>query len=263
MDVTLLGTGSSDGWPNAFCRCPSCTDQRALGWRRSPTCALVDGRLLLDLGPGVEERGNDLAEVTTVLVTHAHPDHFHPAALMYRSWVTEAPLHVLGPAPVTEQATQWLDPDQQLVTFTTLHPGDIVNADGYRITALPATHSALGQALLYVIERDGHRLAYCTDTGLLGAEALALLAGVRLDLLLLEETFGDLADPAKAQHLHLGTFADTLATLRNQGTLDDRSDVVAIHLSHYNPPLAELDERLATIGARTVADGTNLTVPRP
>ena len=51
MIVQLLGTGSADGWPNPFCRCPSCTSERTAGRTRCPTAALVDGCLLLDAGP--------------------------------------------------------------------------------------------------------------------------------------------------------------------------------------------------------------------
>ena len=51
MRVTLLGTGSADGWPNPFCGCASCESARADGEVRAQTCALVDDALLLDCGP--------------------------------------------------------------------------------------------------------------------------------------------------------------------------------------------------------------------
>jgi adenosylcobinamide kinase/adenosylcobinamide-phosphate guanylyltransferase len=51
VDVTLLGTGSADGWPNPFCRCASCRAAGAAGLLRSPTSALVDATILLDCGP--------------------------------------------------------------------------------------------------------------------------------------------------------------------------------------------------------------------
>ena len=51
MRVRLLGTGSADGWPNAFCECASCRSAQQAGSFRVPTSVLVDGRLLLDCGP--------------------------------------------------------------------------------------------------------------------------------------------------------------------------------------------------------------------
>ena len=55
-----------------------------------------------------------------VLAGHAHTDHLDPALLMHRSWVTQEPLQVVGPAPVVARSRQWLDGDQTAVGFTTV-----------------------------------------------------------------------------------------------------------------------------------------------
>ncbi len=79
MRVVLLGTGSADGWPNAWCTCASCTTLRARGDVRRTTSALVDDALLLDCGPDTLHQasaaGVALDRVRAVVVTHAHPDH--------------------------------------------------------------------------------------------------------------------------------------------------------------------------------------------
>ena len=77
--------------------------------------------------------------------------------------------------------------------------------------------------------------------------------------MLLEETFGDPPVPA-ADHINLRTFADTVDLLRQTGAVTGSTDVVAIHLGHHNPPLPELVERLSTVPARVVGDGTTLVV---
>ena len=41
--------------------------------------------------------GRDLTGLVAVLAGHAHSDHLDPALLMHRSWVTQAPLEVVGP----------------------------------------------------------------------------------------------------------------------------------------------------------------------
>ena len=51
VEVTVLGTGAADGWPNAFCECASCAVARGTGEIRSQSSALVDDVLLLDCGP--------------------------------------------------------------------------------------------------------------------------------------------------------------------------------------------------------------------
>ncbi|MEU7380732.1 MULTISPECIES: bifunctional adenosylcobinamide kinase/adenosylcobinamide-phosphate guanylyltransferase [unclassified Streptomyces] len=53
---------------------------------------------------------------------------------------------------------------------------------------------------------------------------------------------------------------DALARLRAVGAVGPATDVVAVHLDHDVPPGDELRRRLAAAGARSVPDGTTLTV---
>lgn len=266
MEVLLLGTGAADGIPNPFCRCPTCTDHRVRGELRTPTSVLVDGRLLLDPGPEaprqVSRLGRDLVGLEAILVGHAHDDHLDPAVLLHRSWVTDAPLRLAGPAPVVAWARQWLEPEQAEVGFTTLTAGDTVDLAGYRVTALPAHHEAFGEALCYLVEGADAVLLYATDTGLLPEPAWELLRGRRADLVLLEETFGARSDKGE-RHLHLATFAATTERLRAAGVVDAASRVVAVHLAHDNPPAAELAAALARCGAEALPDGSVIDVRSP
>ncbi|MGC3992587.1 MAG: MBL fold metallo-hydrolase [Propionicimonas sp.] len=263
MEVLLLGTGAADGVPNLFCRCATCTDYRERGELRTPTSALVDGRLLIDPGPEaprqVARLGRDLVGLDAVVVGHVHDDHLDPAVLLHRSWVTAAPLEVAGPAPVVAWARQWLDADQTAVTFRTVTAGEEFELAGYRITALPANHEAFGEALCYLVGDGTSTLLYASDTGLLPEAAWELLGGRRVDLVLLEETFGTRSDKGD-QHLRLDTFAATVARLREVGAADEVTRVVAVHLGHDNPPLAGLRAELARCGAEAVPDGTAIVV---
>ncbi|MFT4108467.1 MBL fold metallo-hydrolase [Propionicimonas sp.] len=259
MEVLLLGTGAADGIPNLFCRCATCTDYRRRGELRTPTSVLVDGRLLVDPGPEaprqVARLGRDLVGLAAILAGHAHDDHLDPAVLLHRSWVSQAPLDVVGPAPVIESSRPWLDPEQAAVTFTTVAAGQEFEVAGYRVTALPANHEAFGEALCYLIDDGASTLLYASDTGLLPEAAWALLEGRRADLVLLEETFGDRTEKGD-HHLHLKTFAATVERLRSQGVVDATTRVVAVHLAHDNPPLAALRADLARCGAEALPDGT-------
>ena len=261
MDITLLGTGAADGWPNPFCRCASCAQARDADEHRSPASALVDGCLLLDagpsLGPQAAASGVDLAAVGTILLTHAHHDHLDPSFLLYRSWVSDAPLVVAGPRPAIERCRPWLAPDQTVVEFVELTAGDVATWGRHRVTALPARHEAFGEALLYAVESPGGALLYATDTGPWVDRAATLLAGRRFDLVVMEETFGD-RDDLGDEHLGLATFAAEVDRLRLRGCVEDATQVVATHLSHHNPPLPLLRRRLRDIGADVVPDGTTL-----
>jgi adenosylcobinamide kinase/adenosylcobinamide-phosphate guanylyltransferase len=255
MQVTLLGTGAADGWPNPWCTCASCADARGRGEHRRQTSALIDDALLLDLAPALP--GDvPLAGVHTVLVTHAHPDHCAPFALLWRQWVrADQPLTVVGPAPVLDACRPWLAPDAP-VALVEARPGNSLVCGGYRIRALAADHEV--PTVLYdVTGPDGDRLLYATDTGPLPASTIEALRGTALDLVLLEETFGDVLDHGTL-HLDLATFPGELARLRAVGAVTADTDVVAVHLGHHNPPGPLLAHRLAACGARIVPDGTAL-----
>lgn len=261
MEVILLGTGAADGIPNPFCRCGTCTEARLNKQFRTPTSALIDNRLWIDPGPEaprqISRLGRNLFGLRTILIGHAHDDHLDSAILLHRSWVTQTPLTIAGPAPAIAVVKPWLDPGQTDVELLTLTAGDVLTLDGYRVTALAANHHAYGEALLYLISDATKTVLYATDTGPLPAQTRAALATVRVDLLLLEETFGWLPDKG-SQHHHLASFAETVAGLRRQGTIDEQTQIVAIHLGHDNPPLAELSEALTQCGAVALPDGAKI-----
>ncbi|MCO5308717.1 MAG: MBL fold metallo-hydrolase [Austwickia sp.] len=259
MEVLLLGTGSADGWPTPYCRCPSCLAARAAGDLRTPSSVLVDGRVLLDLGPEAGRQalraGADLADLRAVLLTHAHQDHCDPSALLYRSWVTDAPLLVVGPRPAIDACAPWLDPAGTPVVLQVVTAGDRVELPGgYDVRVLPADHDAFGECVLYdVTGPTGVRLLYATDTGPWPAPLPELVAGLPpYDLVLLEETFGERA--REPGHHDLASFAAALADLRAWGLLSAATRVLAIHLSHHNPPAAQLRRSLAALGADVGTD---------
>lgn len=289
MRVHVLGTGSADGWPNPFCTCPRCAWARSTGQLRGRSSALVDGRLLLDPGPDIGRCGVDLSGVRGVLITHAHPDHLDPAFLLAWTWAHGPGLEVAGPPEAIAACRPWVGPDAP-VAFRELAAGDCFLAAGLHVRALAAAHSTTGghehdgTALLYEVTattaapddgaddrsddgadgargRDGDagtgppaRLLYAADTAALPH---ADLRGP-YDLVLLEETFGDVADHGTA-HLDLATFGREVARLRGDGRLAEGCRVVATHLSHHNP--VDVADRLAALGAGVVLDGTVMAVP--
>ncbi|MDP9498023.1 MAG: bifunctional adenosylcobinamide kinase/adenosylcobinamide-phosphate guanylyltransferase [Actinomycetota bacterium] len=255
MRVRLLGTGASDGWPDPWCACASCAAAVAQGVLRGQTGALVDERLLLDLGPELPRaalrQGTSLAAVEAVLVTHAHEDHLAPAALMWRSWQPDPrPLTVVGPPAVLALAGRRADPS---VALREVRAGDRLAVAGYEVVVLPARHGGadVGPAVLYdVTGPDGARLLYATDTGVLPEAALPLAQGRAYDLVLLE-----LSTMALDTHLDLTTWPQQVERLRGTGAVTPATQVVAVHLGHGNPPPDVLDRLLASWGARAGRDG--------
>ena len=262
MNLTLLGTGSADGWPNPHCPCASCTSTRSAGLLRGQTAALLDDVLLLDCGPetphAAQRAGADLTGLRHVLITHAHPDHCAPAFLLFRSWVSQAPLDVVGPPDVVERARMWVSPDST-VRFMPVTAGDCRTLGDYQVRALAARHGAEGTCVLYDVTGPGGRLLYATDTGPLPEATVAAVRDAAFDVVLLEDTFGDHTAHG-TDHLDLATFPEQLRRLRSVGAVTSDTDVVAVHLSHRNPPTLELSRRLGAWGARVLEDGDTLGI---
>jgi adenosylcobinamide kinase/adenosylcobinamide-phosphate guanylyltransferase len=268
MEVVVLGTAGAGGRPNAFCRCRLCTDALASGDVRAQTSALVDGRLLLDCGPEVPyaatRAGRSLAGVRHLLLTHSHPDHAGPMALLARTWAgrTEQ-LDVVGPPQALAVFADWIGPDDPVRPLA-VRAGDRLDLDGYAVAVLEADHGDehTGPGVLYdVTAPDGGTVLYATDTGPLPASTRAAVTGRAYDVVLLEESFGDRTDHG-TRHLDLASFAAAVEDLRGRGAVVPATDVVAVHLGHHDPAPAELAARLATVGARVVPDGTVLGRPR-
>ncbi|OAA28318.1 adenosylcobinamide-phosphate guanylyltransferase/adenosylcobinamide kinase [Frankia sp. EI5c] len=282
MQLTLLGTGSADGWPNPWCECASCEWARAHE-PRGQTAVLVDGRLLIDFGPDVPRAaarfGVSLAGLRHVLVGHAHPDHLGPEALMWRSWSTVAaePLDVVAPPAALDVCRAFLrrwegrepgggESPLRLLPATAGEPialgGPGDGEPGYLVRPVAARHgdAGIGPAVLYDLTApDGARLLYGCDTAApLPAPTLAALAGRAFDVVLLEENNGD--RPGFGEHLDLPSFARLLTELRALGAVTASTTVLAVHLSHRNPPGDELARRLRDLGAQAPPDGTVLDV---
>lgn len=263
MEILLLGTGSADGWPNPFCRCPSCA---SAGQVRGQTAALVDDVLLLDCGPEAPRAaarcGRSLAGVRYLLFTHGHADHVGPMALLMRQWAHPGHrLEVIGPADALDQCRDWVGPDDP-VRFVPVSAGEQLELGEYRVRVLAAAHGfELGEAVLYDVATADTRILWATDTGPLPAGTQEAVGGAGFDAVFLEETFGTRTDHG-ADHHDLASFAATVAALRRSGAVTDNTDVVAVHLSHHNPPDAELAAALAGCQARPGRDGETVTAGR-
>ena len=268
MRIRLLGTGSADGWPNPFCECDSCGTERSEGRVRMPTSALVDDVIMIDSGPtapySASRAGISLTRVQHLVLTHGHPDHLAPSILLWREWISGlSTLHVWGPQMAIDLCRDWVGPHSP-VTFHVIAAEEIVtlatHAGTYSLTALAANHDPKGQdaiageALLYDLESpDGERLLYATDTGPFTPEILSAVHSRAYACVLVDESFGDKTDHGTG-HFDLSTLPISLKAARENGAIADSTRVVAVHLSHHNPPTVQLRDRLHAMGAELLDD---------
>lgn len=283
MDITFLGTAASEGYPVAFCGCENCERARDLGGAnlRNRSSAVVDGVLLLDLGPDVlaasVAHGVPLTGVRYCLLTHEHVDHFDASHLLSRSPFNDvqAPRMALYATvgALARAATAidhhlppggLLDPDVQHqlnLSVCPIAPGGTFHAGPYRVTAVPAAHDPKIVALLYAIERDGRSLFYATDTGPLPEAAWEALAdwGGRFDVVVLDHTFG--LKKRSTGHNNADQFVETIERLRAGGLVAEGCRIFAHHIGHHsNPDHESLSLFAAGRGYAVAHDGLTVRV---
>jgi phosphoribosyl 1,2-cyclic phosphate phosphodiesterase len=185
MRLTLLGTGDARQVPVYGCQCPACQAAHADSrLRRRPCSALVelgDQRWLIDSGlPDLTERFPPRS-LSGILQTHYHAD--HAQGLLHLRWGQGLVIPVHGPADPEGLSDLYkhpgiLDFSQPFSAFETRTFGEL------HVTAVPLLHSK--PTLGYLLQGDGRRVAYLTDTVGLPADTMACLQRQALDVLVLD-----------------------------------------------------------------------------
>jgi phosphoribosyl 1,2-cyclic phosphodiesterase len=229
MEVMVLASGSSG----------NATLIRAGG-----VTLLVDaGVSALQVRRRMEVFGLDEAGLDAVLVTHEHSDHVRGLDVMCRR----------RRLPVWATAGTWSAMQLRSDGGGELRSGRTLRLDGLEITPVATSHDA-AEPVALVLDDGSHRVAVCTDTGVLTPLLAQRLAGV--DLLLLETNHD--ADMLRhgpyPWHLkqriasrlgHLGNHQSAEALDRMAGTA--LRAVIGLHLSAENntADLARLSLRQA------------------
>lgn len=284
MQLTFLGTGAANAFPEAFCRCANCEQARRLGGpsQRKRSAALVNADLLIDLGPDIQtaaqQHGCPLTAVQYCLQTHPHADHLDLSHLLSRSpayGTRGAPrLHVYA-SPATLQcaaATFERDlADYGLLTaraeqalnlqLHVIEPYQPTSVGPYRVTAFPANHAPGQGALLFAVAAEGRSLFYATDTAALPEAVWQGLrqAGLCFDLVILDHTYGP--EQPGSDHLCAREVAEHAARLRAEGLVQPAGRVFATHIAHEgNPAHPELARWADQHGYDVAYDGLVITV---
>jgi phosphoribosyl 1,2-cyclic phosphate phosphodiesterase len=185
MRLTLLGSGDARQLPVYNCSCAACAGARVNpARRRGPCSALIEcgtQRWLIDSGL------TDLTErfpphsLSGILQTHYHVD--HAQGLLHLRWGQGLIIPVHGPDDPEGLADLYkhpgiLDFSQPFAPFERRQLGEL------SVTALPLNHSKL--TFGYLLEGDGRRIAYLTDTLGVPAASAEILCQQPLDLLVLD-----------------------------------------------------------------------------
>ncbi len=282
MQLLFLGTAASEGFPDAFCTCENCNAARTAGGRslRKRSSVLIDGELLIDLGPDLMvaamQHGIDLAGVRYCLQTHEHHDHLDPSHFHSRSRFCQVHgnprLHYYASQQALNKIASSLGgaargfdnpavSDALNLTATPIAPGQQFEAGPYRVLSLPAAHAPETTAMLYVVERDGRRLLYATDTGDLPPAAWDALVAHRapIHVAVFDHTFG--MQRRSSGHMNHEQVEEQIARLRSMGLLADDAQLLVTHLGHHSHPThEEVAAFTAPRGYAPAYDGLTVTV---
>ncbi len=190
LEITFLGTGTSQGVPMIGCDCPICTsaDPRDTRTRSSIYVQTPEAAWVVDTGPDFRQQclREKVRRLDAVLYTHSHTDHivgfddlrsftFHHPIPLYAAPPTMADLRRVFQFAfdVADPIPGYVRPEPYLID------GPFMLGET-RIVPLPAEH---GQAHVfgYLFERDGRKLAaYLSDCKRVAPEVEAAMEGVEL-----------------------------------------------------------------------------------
>lgn len=223
MLLTLLGTGNAGQVPVYNCDCVACQRARQQPrFRRGPCCALLEcgeTRWLIDAGLTDLTQRFPPGSLSGVLQTHYHAD--HAQGLLQLRWGKSLKIPILGPEDAEGFADLYRHPGilDFSKTLTAFKPEALA---GCTVTPVPLVHSK--PTFGYVLEDDGQRIAYLTDTVGLPEDTTIFLQRKPLDWLVLDCSSPPAASPPR-NHNDLTRALETVQALQPRQT-------VLTHIGH-------------------------------
>lgn len=280
MKLTILGSGGI-GYPLAFCNCENCVKAREKRGKsiRKRASMLINDELLIDIGPDVQTAmimyNKDMGKVRYLLQTHIHIDHFDEELLITR-------IPYMGPKNlenleifahptclkimsdrisqyekadlITNQGQKTLNVHSNIINH-----GEIKKVDKYKIKAIESRHDVEHGSLLYVITSENKNVFYATDTTALTKNSLEELKEYKLDVVILDHTFGDL--DYSYSHLNEKLFIEQLNKMRKLSIIDNNTKIYGTHISHEGNKYHEFAEKRASkYGYHIAYDGLEIEI---
>ncbi len=268
MKIRLLGTGGADGIP-AFCaNNPVSEYAREHGGKdvRTRAAALIDRQLKIDFGPDtlaqVQRDQIDPSEWTAVLFTHSDDDHLTASEFQYFLYPfndnDHLPFSIYGNAAVCQIIRDRYPGWPMEITETHAFQG--FEHGGYDITPIEANHKADEEALNLIVEREGRKLIYATDTGIWCEKTFDFLRGAQANALVIECTDGFKKSTYNG-HLDIGECVAMVHRLGELGGLAPDARIVTTHHSHQGGARhCDLQRTLGKFGIEPGYDGMEFEV---
>lgn len=254
MEILFLGTCACDYSPLLQTTYKDVFDKNA---RRS-SCALIDGRYLIDCGYHCLEELRiakiDLAQITDIFVTHFHSDHYNVECISQIAKASERTLRVwvrAGANVIAISNVEW-----KLMGKGIEYTVD----ENVTVTGLLANHNESVFPQHILLEVDGKKIFYALDGAWFLHETYYALKNANLDFLVLDCTCGDYeGDYRIGEHNSIPMIRLMLPSLKKWGAITEKTQV---YVSHLAPSLHKSHEETVGIlqkdGVCVAYDGLSL-----
>lgn len=244
MKLQFLGTASSEGIPNPFCRCEICEQTRQQKGKnvRTRSSVIIDDVMQIDMAPEfsyqVMREGIDVTKIQDLLFTHTHPDHFNVGDLFSRmegfGFNITHPLHIYGNDMAINGCLEVIagyKPDRfELHLVPAFVP--FQTSSGATVTPLLANHAKWEFCYLYFIEKNGKTMLYGHDSGYFPELTWQWLKDKQLDLAIFECTYGYRQNDRTNNHMSIETVLSSHQRLQAEGIFHANSRLITSHHSH-------------------------------
>lgn len=274
MKIKFFGTAAAEGIPAFFCECTACRKARELGGRevRTRSQALIDGELLLDFPPDTYMHsvsyGLDLTKVKDLFITHSHYDHLFEVDIIRKRPpnardIKIKTLNVFAAKSSIDRINAFYN-GEECLNLKLIKPFDVVNTNGYEITALKALHAESTTPVFYIIKKDGKALMYGHDTNYFCDETWEWLEKNKpyLNLVSLDCTSANTPVMGYVGHMNLNDNVKVKERLMEIGCADEKTVFISNHFSHNgaNVNYCEFEPIARQRGFLTSYDGMEVEI---
>lgn len=253
MELKILGTAAATSIPLVFCNCDTCKHARINGGHdcRLRSHAIIDDELLIDLSPDLCSSANkyniDLNKIKILLQTHSHSDHFDAGHFVTR-WSEYATknlndLDIIASKGTLDDMNHWIKENEPCIdlfdekwqknmkyNLYKIKSGEMININGYNITAINSNHDERVEALIYIVEKENKCILYGTDLLYLDDNAWEILSSKFINVLILDQTYG--IGHNNGGHLDVEQIGDIIKKMKNKKIINDSTKIYATHISH-------------------------------
>lgn len=246
MKLKILGTAAAEGIPGLFCTCDSCKKARVLGGKnlRTRSQSIINDKYLIDYPPDTYQHmlayNLNLAEISHLIVTHAHDDHFYPVDFQYRRPPFGynsgcPPLNIYGNDAVMHKYMELRNKVAgammddyirmcEIKAFKTYQIGELT------VTPLPALHARDMECFIYIFESEGKRLLYGHDSGFFPDSSMEQIKSLYFDCVILDCTTGSVRDGKN--HMGVEDNFQMRDELLKSRSADKNTVFIMSHFSH-------------------------------